>query len=67
MLSLSCESGPHTPEQALTPVLLPDLSRLAAPAQQRIRDQFASSTRVTGNPNASSTDRAAAFGDLGRQ
>ena len=50
----------------LPAVVLPDLSRLAPPVQQRIRGEFGSATRVIENPGASLSERAAAYASLGR-
>jgi tetratricopeptide (TPR) repeat protein len=61
----ACNAPPSTPA-SLPAVVLPDLSRLAAPVQQQIRGQFSAATRVIENRSASSSERAVAYGSLGR-
>ncbi len=61
----ACSPEPAQPA-AEPAVVLPDLSRLAPPVRQQIRDQFGSFTRVVDNPSASPNERAAAYGSLGR-
>ena len=51
---------------ALKAVGLPDLSAMAVPVQKQVRDQFELLTRATEHPAGQATDRATAYGELGK-
>jgi tetratricopeptide (TPR) repeat protein len=57
---------PSAAPTAMPPVVLPDVSQLAAPVQRQLRDHFAALTRTLAKPGATATERADAYGELGR-
>ncbi len=60
-------SRPLTPDgRPLRPIALPDLSQMAAPVQQQIREAHDAVVRITGTRGATTTDLSAAYGGLGK-
>ncbi len=57
---------PATAQRELQPVVLPDLSRLAAPVHRQIGERYASFARTLDDRATSPADRANAYGELGR-
>jgi tetratricopeptide (TPR) repeat protein len=51
---------------ALKPVMLPDLSAMSVPVQKQVRDRFELLTRTTEDAAARASDRADAYGELGK-
>jgi tetratricopeptide (TPR) repeat protein len=69
LVALAACRGPASEQIAENPlpaVVLPDLSRLAAPVQQQIQGQFAAATRIIENPGVSPSERAGAYASLGK-
>ena len=61
--TLACQTKVREP---LRHVSLPDLARVAEPVRVQLRERYASLTRIAGDSNASSTDLANAYGEMGR-
>ena len=60
-------SGETSPAPAtLSPVALPDLSPLAESVQRQLRERYASLAKTLETANASPSEKAAAYGELGR-
>ena len=57
---------PATAQSELQPVVLPDLSRLAAPVRRQIDEHYELLARALADRATAPADRAAAYGELGR-
>ena len=70
----SQDSAPHSTPSFTSPskpagvpkVVLPDLTGMAPPVQEQLREQFTQLSRVEADPAAPTDKRAAAYGDLGK-
>jgi tetratricopeptide (TPR) repeat protein len=64
--SSSTQQPTSSAPSALRAVALPDLSAMAAPVQKQVRDQFDRLTQAIEHPAGKATDRATAYGELGK-
>jgi tetratricopeptide (TPR) repeat protein len=63
----SSKQAAHTsPQDALTPIVLPELSGLAESVQRQIRERKRELDQTLARPGASRAEQAAAYGALGR-
>ena len=65
ILAIACGREQPRSEVTLEPVSLPDLSRLSPAVGEQLRERHAAMTRVVDSPNATTADRARAYGEAG--
>jgi len=65
-LTAACGSPPAQPPRELRPVSLPAVSRVAESVAAQLRERYARVTSMTANASIADSERAAAYGEMGK-